>query len=107
MEQLLVGILNGDLDAASLLLLFIIGILTKRFVPWWIHEEVLEKLKEYEDAAPELLDEITTLIETIEASGRASDPVVRERVSVIKRKEALNDLQRTVHPRRRKRVRTK
>lgn len=65
MDKLVDAIINGDLDTASLLMLFIVGILTKRFVPWWVHEEVLEKLDEYEKAAPALLDEVSTLIDLL------------------------------------------
>lgn len=71
MDQLIVKILSGELDAASLLILFIIGILTKRFVPWWIHEEALEKLEQYESTAPALLDEVGELIDLMQTqSGR-------------------------------------
>lgn len=65
MEQIIIEALGGNLDGATLLMLFIIGILTKRFVPWWVHEEALKKLKEYEDAAPVLLDEVSTLIDLL------------------------------------------
>lgn len=65
MDKLVDAIINGDLDTASLLMLFIVGILTKRFVPWWVHEEVLEKLDEYEKVAPALLDEVSTLIDLL------------------------------------------
>jgi hypothetical protein len=54
MEELL----SKDVGVTSLLIFFIVGLLTKRFVPWWIYEEVLNKLKEYEQAAPALIEEM-------------------------------------------------
>ena len=65
MQPLIDVIVSGDLNTTTLLLLFILGILTKRFVPWWVHEEALEKLEQYEQSAPELLDEIGTLIDIL------------------------------------------
>jgi hypothetical protein len=111
MDQLITSLLSGDLDAASLLLLFIVGILTKRFVPWWIHEEVLEKLDEYEKTAPALLDEVSLLIELInepKVGGKTTETVPdleddeakREAVRRIIRKRAA-----VVHSKQRKRTR--
>jgi len=112
MDQLLTKIIAGDLDAASLLLLFIVGILTKRFVPLWIHEEALEKLEQYESTAPALLDEIGDLIELMQtqtgSNSLTSDkerelvdslgPKIkierqrtRRRVTQRRKKEALDD----------------
>lgn len=68
MDQLL----SNDLTVASLLVAFIIGIFTKRFVPWWIHEEVLNKLKEYEKNTPELIDEMQRLMEIIQSPNQIS-----------------------------------
>ncbi len=65
MDEIITQIVSGDLNVVSLLMLFILGILTKRFVPWWIHEEVLIKLKEYEDASPDLLVKIRELVEVV------------------------------------------
>ena len=79
MDQLITKILAGELDAASLLLLFIVGILTKRFVPWWIHEEALEKLEQYESTAPALLDEIGELIELMQTQQEEDSFSERER----------------------------
>jgi hypothetical protein len=96
MEQAIIGILSGDLDSASLLMLFIVGILTKRFVPWWIHEEVVEKLQEYEDAAPALLEEVSILVEQIKEDSYYSDSIRARRTKIKERQEDLrNALPRT------------
>lgn len=70
MDALIDVIVSGDLNTTTLLMLFILGILTKRFVPWWVHEEALEKLEQYEESAPELLDSIEILI------GALNDPKI-------------------------------
>ena len=72
MEQFL----SSDLTVASLLCAFIIGMFTKRFVPWWIHEEVVKKLKEYEQTAPELIDEMKRMMRVLE------DPTTLERLTI-------------------------
>lgn len=61
MEKLLLDTGNSS-AVIVMLLLFIAGLLTKRFVPWWVYEDVLKKLKEYEDAAPSLISEIRRLM---------------------------------------------
>lgn len=79
MLELLIG---NDTAVITLLLLFIIGLLTKRFVPWWVHEEVLEKLSEYEKTAPELISEVQRLLNTIEqgkVNGNTPQPVPNTR----------------------------
>lgn len=63
MDAVIVQLLSGDFNTATLLILFIIGILTKRFVPWWIHEDVVKKLEEYEEASPELISEVRKLMD--------------------------------------------
>ncbi len=68
MEQAISAIAAGDLNSVSLLMLFIIGLLTKRFVPWWVHEDVLDRLYEYEEATPALIDEFKELIRTVKSS---------------------------------------
>lgn len=73
MEKAIETIISGDLNTASLLMLFIIGILTKRFVPWWVHEEALDKLDEYERTAPVLMDEVTTLIDILNNDPQFND----------------------------------
>lgn len=68
--------LGTDSQTIILLLLFITGILTKRIVPWWIHNEALEKLKAYEDAAPKLITEIQTLMDSLYHQQEAEDEPV-------------------------------
>lgn len=73
--EVLIG--NGA-DVITLLMLFIVGLLTKRFVPWWVHEEALRKLQEYEETAPELISEVKHLVSMLEsAEGAAERRVVR------------------------------
>lgn len=106
MDQLITRILGGDLNATSLLMLFILGILTKRFVPWWIHEEVISKLKEYEEKAPALLEEVTTLIDLM--SRHESDvptSITQKNREVADKQEALKDAIREKSVRRRTRTR--
>lgn len=64
-DQIIIQLLSGDFNSATLLVLFIIGILTKRFVPWWVHEEVVKKLDEYEKDSPELIDEVRKMMEVM------------------------------------------
>lgn len=91
MDQALTALLTGELNTVSLLLLFIVGILTKRFVPWWVHEEVVKKLEEYEQAAPALLDEVSTLINLLVDDGPSNK--VNEVVPDIQaKKEALRKI---------------
>ena len=66
MEQLIASLLTGDLSTTSLLILFILGLLTKRFVPWWIYEDMQEKLDLYEKEAPALIQDVKNLLETME-----------------------------------------
>ena len=73
MEQLL----SQDLSVTTLLAIFIVGLFTKRFVPWWIHEEVLNKLKEYEETAPQLVDEMQKVLTLLE------DPNNISRINVV------------------------
>jgi hypothetical protein len=68
MEQALLGLLGGDMTTDVLLMLFILGLLTKRFVPWWVYEDMVEKLREYEEVAPSLIDAVERLIEDREQS---------------------------------------
>lgn len=75
-DQIIIQLLSGDLNSATLLILFIIGILTKRFVPWWVHEDVVKKLEEYEEASPELIDEVRKLMDIME------DPTRVRRVDI-------------------------
>jgi hypothetical protein len=84
MDQLIASVMNGNFNSTSLLLLFIVGILTKRFVPWWIHEEVLDKLHEYEDAAPQLVEQVTDLIDLLNG-GDVSTKTLREKQRTIER----------------------
>lgn len=63
MDKLLIG---NDTAVITLLLLFITALLTKRIVPWYVHQEALDKLKKYEDAAPGLIENIQRLMEIYE-----------------------------------------
>lgn len=63
MLELLVG---NDTAVITMLLLFITALLTKRVVPWYVHEEALNKLKKYEDAAPGLISEVNRLMDVID-----------------------------------------
>lgn len=63
MDSLLIG---NDTAVITLLLLFITALLTKRIVPWYVHQEALDKLKKYEDAAPELIENMNRLMEMYE-----------------------------------------
>lgn len=65
MESLIVSLLSGDLSVTTLLLLFIIAVLTKRFVPWWVYDSLVAELKVYKEQTPDLLDEIQHLFEVI------------------------------------------
>lgn len=56
-------LLASGSSTISLLLLFIIGLLTRRFVPWWVYEDALKKLEEYEREGPKLLEELRTLLD--------------------------------------------
>lgn len=105
MDQFITKIMAGDLDAASLLLLFIVGILTKRFVPWWIYEEALEKLEQYESTAPALLDDIGELIDLMQSQQGKDKLSERQRdvASSLGPRIALEQQRVNRHPRRRKR----
>lgn len=87
MDQILVQILNGDLNTQALLILFIIGILTKRFVPWWVHDDVVQELKKYEEDAPQLMDAVQALTEEVRSKGIKSEnlEVVEQQQSSIRR----------------------
>lgn len=63
--EVVTQILGGDASAASLLLIFIIMLLTKRVVPWYVHQEVLDKLAKYESTAPDLISEINALMDIV------------------------------------------
>lgn len=66
MEQTIISLLGGELGVTSLLLLFIIGLLTKRFVPWWVYDAIVEELNVYKEEAPEFLREVHRLLELVE-----------------------------------------
>lgn len=66
MESLIVSLLSGELSVTTLLLLFIIAVLTKRFVPWWVYDSLVAELKVYKEQTPDLLDEIQRLFEVIQ-----------------------------------------
>lgn len=106
MNEVVAQLLGGDIDTVTLLLLFIVGILTKRFVPWWIHEDVVERLKKYEAVSPSLIESLNDLAELLDE--RDEDVVIRKarRLMIEKQKESHDELRtrpRTV-PRTRKRT---
>ncbi len=70
-------LIGNDTAVITMLLLFITGLLTKRFVPWWVHEDVLRKLEEYEEAAPELITEVQRLMSLLEENENDLPRVVR------------------------------
>lgn len=81
------ALIGSGADVITLLLLFIVGLLTKRFVPWWVHEEALRKLREYEEAAPELITQVQRLVKKLEEAEKPQTPhVVRTRIRT-KRKD--------------------
>lgn len=88
MDQLLVQLLSGELNTTTLLILFIIGILTKRFVPWWIHDDVVQELKKYEEDAPKLMDAVQELTDEVRNQGIRSPKLeeVEEKANQIKRR---------------------
>ena len=67
MEQLLS---DNDPTTVSLLILFILGLLTKRFVPWWVHEDAIRRLRVYEEAAPELITEVRRLMVLLDEANK-------------------------------------
>jgi hypothetical protein len=75
MDDLLIG---NDTAVITMLLLFITGLLTKRFVPWWVYEDVVKKLKEYEEAAPELITEVQRLMTLLEDTESIATPRARK-----------------------------
>jgi hypothetical protein len=89
MDELIVKLLGGNLTAETLLLLFIVGILTKRFVPWWVYEEVVEELRKYEDDAPQLLDAVQELTDEVREQGLKSPKLdaVEHHATSIRRRE--------------------
>lgn len=76
MTDLLIG---NDTAVITMLLLFITGILTKRIVPWYVHEEALTKLKKYEDAAPGLITEVNRLMEVLDKKTKNSPVTTNHR----------------------------
>lgn len=66
MEAVLVSLLSGELSVTTLLLLFIIAILTKRFVPWWVYDALVAELKVYKEQAPDLIDEIQNMYQSMQ-----------------------------------------
>jgi hypothetical protein len=66
MDPFFNSVLTEDTSVITLLILFIICLLTKRIVPWWIYDEVVKKLDDYEKSAPGLVDEVARLVEIID-----------------------------------------
>lgn len=86
MEKVL---LDSDLSVVILLLAFITGLLTKRIIPWWVHDDALEKLKAYEDAAPKLISEIQNLMDMLhEGEDEQDDPQKRRKPYAHTRRKA-------------------
>jgi len=88
LETVITNLLTGELGVTTLLLLFILGILTKRFVPWWVHEEVVAELKRYEDEAPELTRKVEELVQEVRGQGYSSSRLtdVENRTQKIRRR---------------------
>lgn len=78
MEPLISSLLAGDLSTSTLLLLFILGLLTKRFVPWWTYEAMEQRLRLYEQDTPSLIKEVKDLLDTIDALEEERDEGVRK-----------------------------
>lgn len=94
MEELLIG---NDAAVITLLLLFITGILTKRIVPWWVHDDALEKLKAYEDAAPKLITEIQHLMDVLHEQDAELDEQRQRLVPERKRLPRVKQQGRRLH----------
>lgn len=85
------ALIGNGADVITLLMLFIVGLLTKRFVPWWVHEEALRKLQEYEETAPELISEVKHLVSMLESAEGAAERRVVRRVRKPARKPRKDD----------------
>lgn len=77
MESLLTLLLSGD-TSTTMLLLFILGLLTKRIVPWYVHEEVVEKLKKYEEQAPEMVEQMELVIKLLEREEKLREAIEKK-----------------------------
>lgn len=77
MDTFLIG---NDTAVITMLLLFITALLTKRVVPWWVYEDVLRQLQEYEEAAPELITEVKRLMTALEEREEELHPPPRPKV---------------------------
>lgn len=73
MEETIISLLGGELGVTTILLLFILGLLTKRFVPWWVYEALVEELKVYKNEAPELIREVQRLLALVEEEDKRDD----------------------------------
>lgn len=69
MEELFRVLMQGEVTAMSMTLLLLFLVISGRLVPWWQvndYKEQLkaanEKLDDYEDKAPRLIEEVQTLI---------------------------------------------
>lgn len=94
MEQAVLEILGGELTTDMLLLLIILGFVTKRIVPWWVYETMEQKLKEHEATAPALIEAVEELIEAIDESQGSVSPQVRQT------QERLRNIERRTSTRR-------
>lgn len=93
MESLIVSLLSGELSVTTLLLLFIIAVLTKRFVPWWVYDSMVAELKVYKEQTPDLLDEIQNLFEVIQdekEKNEAAESLSEKTEEVRKEIEQIN-----------------
>lgn len=93
MESLIVSLLSGELSVTTLLLLFIIAVLTKRFVPWWVYDSMVAELKVYKEQTPDLLDEIQNLFEVIQdekEKNEAAESLSEKTKEVRKEIEQIN-----------------
>ena len=88
MEKLLLDTGNSA-AIVTMLLLFIAGLLTKRFVPWWVYEDVLKKLNEYQDAAPSLISEIRRLMILLDKQQEAKEQGMNIQEEIQRHAETL------------------
>lgn len=63
MQELLQFLMTGEVTITGLLLFMIACLLTGRVVPYWQVSEMKEKLKAYEEKAPNLIVEVQKLID--------------------------------------------
>lgn len=58
--------MKEDVVVVFVLLGFVVLILTRRIIPWWVYERSWERLKQYQDNESKILKLITELLEIID-----------------------------------------